>query len=213
MVEVDDLTVVAQDYLKVIWTATERDEPPITTTGLAARLGTSAPNVSETLRRLAGQGLVTYEPYRPVRLTAAGERLAIGMVRRHRLIEAFLVQVLGYGWDEVHEEAERLEHAVSDQLLGRIDALLGHPSRDPHGHQIPTAAGALPLQQRRQDARECVQSGDDIECGRAKLDRRPVALAGNTHITADCLDREIEGTFFGVGTVVAEARQRAEDDA
>ncbi len=145
MVEVDDLTVVAQDYLKVIWTATERDEPPITTTGLAARLGTSAPNVSETLRRLAGQGLVTYEPYRPVRLTAAGERLAIGMVRRHRLIEAFLVQVLGYGWDEVHEEAERLEHAVSDQLLGRIDALLGHPSRDPHGHQIPTAAGALPL--------------------------------------------------------------------
>jgi DtxR family Mn-dependent transcriptional regulator len=113
MVEVDDLTAVAQDYLKVIWTATERDEPPITTTGLAARLGTSAPNVSETLRRLGGQGLVTYEPYRPVRLTAAGERLAVGMVRRHRLLEAFLVQVLGYGWDEVHEEAERLEHAVS----------------------------------------------------------------------------------------------------
>ncbi len=141
---VDDLTAVAQDYLKVIWTATERDEPPITTTGLAARLGTSAPNVSETLRRLAGQGLVAYEPYRPVQLTAAGERLALAMVRRHRLIEAFLVEVLGYRWDEVHDEAERLEHAVSDDLLARIDSRLGHPSHDPHGHQIPAPDGALP---------------------------------------------------------------------
>lgn len=144
MVEVGDLTAVAQDYVKVIWTATEWDEPPITTSGLATRLGTSAPNVSETLRRLAGQGLVSYEPYRPVSLTAAGERLALAMVRRHRLIETFLAQVLGYAWDEVHDEAERLEHAVSEDLLGRIDALLGHPTHDPHGHQIPAADGSLP---------------------------------------------------------------------
>ena len=145
MVELDDLTTVAQDYVKVIWTSTEWGEPPITTTGLAARLGTSAPNVSETLRRLAGQGLVSYEPYRPVQLTPAGERLALAMVRRHRLIETFLAEVVGYGWDEVHDEAERLEHAVSDQLLARMDALLGNPDRDPHGHQIPGPDGALPV--------------------------------------------------------------------
>ena len=125
MTSVDELTAVAQDYLKVIWSATEWGDPPITTKGLAARLGTTQANVSETVKRLAAQGLVTYESYRPVRLTARGERLAVAMVRRHRLIEAFLVGVLDYRWDEVHDEAEALEHAASDTLIDRIDALLG----------------------------------------------------------------------------------------
>ncbi|MGC3953539.1 MAG: metal-dependent transcriptional regulator [Propionicimonas sp.] len=142
--EVDALTPVAQDYLKVIWAATEWGEPPITTKGLATRFGTSQANVSDTVRRLAGQGLVSYEPYRPVVLTERGVRLAMAMVRRHRLIECFLAQVLGYGWDEVHDEAERLEHAVSDDFLARIDRLLQHPRFDPHGDPIPGPDGSLP---------------------------------------------------------------------
>lgn len=138
---VDDLTPVAQDYIKVIWSATEWDEPPITSKGLASRFATSPANVSDTMRRLAGQGLVAYEPYKPVILTGKGERLAVAMVRRHRLIETFLAQVLDYAWDEVHEEAERLEHATSDDFLARIDRLLGHPQIDPHGDPIPGPDG------------------------------------------------------------------------
>ena len=143
MTGVDELTPIAQDYLKVIWSATEWGDPPITTKGLAERLGTSQANVSDTVRRLAAQRLVTYESYRPVRLTERGARLAVAMVRRHRLIEAFLVGVLNYGWDEVHDEAEALEHAASDTLIDRIDALLGHPHADPHGDPIPAADGTL----------------------------------------------------------------------
>lgn len=142
---VDHLTPVAQDYVKVIWTATEWGDPPITTSALAARMGTSAPSVSDTLRRLDAQGLVVYRPYRPVRLTAAGEQLALAMVRRHRLVERFLADIVGYGWDEVHAEAERLEHAVSDDFLDRIDRLLGHPGADPHGDPIPDRDGVLPV--------------------------------------------------------------------
>lgn len=144
--EVEELSPVAQDYLKVIWSATEWGSAPITTSGLATRFDTSAANVSATMRRLAAQGLVSYEPYRPVRLTESGTRLAVAMVRRHRLLETFLAEVVGYAWQEVHDEAERLEHAVSDDFLTRIDALLGHPLVDPHGDPIPSAHGhaALP---------------------------------------------------------------------
>ena len=139
---VDDLTPVAQDYIKVIWSATEWGEPPITTKGLASRFSTSAANVSGTMRRLASQGLVSYEPYRPVTLTERGSQLAVAMVRRHRLLEAFLAEVLGYAWHEVHDEAERLEHAVSEDFLDRVDRLLGHPQFDPHGDPIPGPAAA-----------------------------------------------------------------------
>ena len=94
------------------------------------------------MRRLAGQGLVSYKPYRPVTLTATGSHLAVAMVRRHRLLEAFLAEVLGYAWHEVHDEAERLEHATSEVFLERVDRLLGHPQFDPHGDPIPGAAAA-----------------------------------------------------------------------
>jgi len=143
--DVDTITPVAQDYLKAIWTATEWGGAPITTGALASRFGTSAANVTDTVRRLAAQGLVEYTPYRPVRLTKDGAAYAVAMVRRHRLIETFLVTALGYGWDEVHTEAERLEHAVSDTLVGRIDAYLDHPTSDPHGDPIPTAAGRIAM--------------------------------------------------------------------
>lgn len=141
MPDVDELTPVAQDYLKVIWSAVEWGEPPITTKGLAARFATTQANVSETVRRLQAQGLVDYQPYRPVTLTELGDRLAVSMVRRHRLLETFLAVVLGYPWEEVHDDAERLEHAVSGRFLERIDDMLGHPAFDPHGDPIPDAEG------------------------------------------------------------------------
>jgi DtxR family Mn-dependent transcriptional regulator len=96
------------------------------------------------IKALAESGLVRYEPYFGVRLTTAGEKLAGLVLRRHRLIELFLVKVLGMSWAEVHEEAERLEHAVSEQLIERIDQMLGHPAVDPHGDPIPTPEGRLP---------------------------------------------------------------------
>ena len=139
---VDDISSVAQDYLKVIWSATEWGGPPISTKGLADRLGTTQANVSETLRRLAEQQLVDYRPYKPAALTSHGTELAVAMVRRHRLIETFLVTCLGYDWGEVHDEAEQLEHAVSDLMIQRIDRLLGHPTADPHGDPIPSPDGA-----------------------------------------------------------------------
>lgn len=142
--DVGDLSPIAQDYLKVIWSAVEWGDPPISTKALAERFATSQANVSETMRRLQSQGLVEYQPYRPVKLTELGRGLAIAMVRRHRLIETFLAQTLGYGWDEVHDEAERLEHAVSPLFIRRIDALLGQPDHDPHGDPIPDDAGHCP---------------------------------------------------------------------
>ncbi|MBO9555188.1 metal-dependent transcriptional regulator [Cellulomonas sp.] len=141
------LTPVTQDYLKVIWSAQEWSDVPVTTKLLATRLGVGASTVSETVRRLADSGLVTHEPYGAVQLTADGERHALAMVRRHRLVETFLVEVLGYGWDEVHDEAEVLEHAVSDLFVDRIDAQLGHPRRDPHGDPIPGPDGSLDVPQ------------------------------------------------------------------
>lgn len=144
-VDPDVLTPVAQDYLKVIWSGTEWGGPPLGTGELATRFGTSPATVTETVRRLAGQGLVEYVPYRPVRLTATGAACAIAMVRRHRILETYLVEELGYGWDEVHEEAERLEHAATPRLIDRIDARLGHPRTDPHGDPIPCADGTTTL--------------------------------------------------------------------
>ncbi|MGO1515853.1 MAG: metal-dependent transcriptional regulator [Arthrobacter sp.] len=137
-----EISRVAEDFLKAIWSATEWGGSPVTGKALAERFGTTAANVSDTMRRLHAQGLVIHEPYQPVRLTAAGQRHAVAMVRKHRLLESFLVRTLGYSWEEVHDEAENLEHAVSDTLIERIDSLLGHPVHDPHGDPIPTVAGA-----------------------------------------------------------------------
>jgi DtxR family Mn-dependent transcriptional regulator len=138
------LTPVAQDYLKVIWSAQEWSDAPVTTKMLADRLGVGASTVSETVRRLGDQGLVTHERYGAVQLTDSGRAHALAMVRRHRLLETFLVRELGYTWDEVHDEAEVLEHAVSDRLVDAVDERLGFPVRDPHGDPIPTRDGRVP---------------------------------------------------------------------
>lgn len=141
---IGDLTSVTQDYLKVIWTSQEWSEVKVTTKLLADKLGVSPSTASEGIRKLADQGLVEHERYGSVSLTDDGRAAAVGMVRRHRLLETFLVRELGYGWDEVHDEAEILEHAVSDRLMARIDAKLGFPQRDPHGDPIPSVDGRVP---------------------------------------------------------------------
>ncbi|TPW73182.1 metal-dependent transcriptional regulator [Schumannella sp. 10F1B-5-1] len=135
---------VVEDYLKVIYGHTEWQDDPITPKRLGERLGLSPSSVTETVKRLAAQGLVEHARYGAITLTPAGEAEALRMVRRHRLVETWLVQEFGYGWDEVHDEAEVLEHALSDRMLDAIDARLGHPVRDPHGDPIPDAQGAVP---------------------------------------------------------------------
>ncbi len=136
---------VTQDYLKAVYAAVEWGGPATSVSALAARMGVSASTASETVRRLADEGLVHHERYGGISLTARGREAALKMVRRHRLIETLLVEHLGYEWDEVHDEAEVLEHAVSDLLVERIDRLLGHPVRDPHGDPIPSVGGEVSL--------------------------------------------------------------------
>jgi DtxR family Mn-dependent transcriptional regulator len=137
------VTPVAEDYLKVVWSAHEWSDEPVTTSWLADRLGVGASTVSETVKRLTEQGLLDHERYGDITLTAEGRSHALRMVRRHRVLETFLVAELGYGWDEVHVEAEVLEHAVSDDLVDRMHERLGRPARDPHGDPIPTADGVV----------------------------------------------------------------------
>src|SRR6185503_21357710 len=110
---------------------------------VAAALGVTPGTATTMVKALAESGLAEYEPYSGVRLTAAGEKLAGLVLRRHRLVELFLVQVMGMSWDEVHDEAEQLEHAVSDRLIDRIDDMLGRPEADPHGDPIPNADGLV----------------------------------------------------------------------
>ena len=132
-----------EDYVKVIYAHTEWQDSPITTSVLAAKLGLAASSVTEMVKKLGAQGLVTHVPYGAVTLTAEGIALALRMLRRHRLIETWLVRQYGYGWDEVHDEAEVLEHSVSDRLLDAIDEQLGNPTRDPHGDPIPARDGTI----------------------------------------------------------------------
>lgn len=140
----EPLSRSAEDYLKAIYRLSEGGRPA-STSQIAEALALAAPSVSGMIKRLSEQGLLAHEPYRGVTLTPQGRREAVRMVRRHRLIESYLVGFLGYRWDDVHDEAERLEHAVSDELVERMAAVLGHPTTDPHGDPIPGADGAEPV--------------------------------------------------------------------
>lgn len=142
---VSRLSVSTQNYLKAIWTLQEWSHAPVTSSTLAAKVGVKLSTASDAVRKLTEQGLIEHARYGAVSLTAQGRAHALAMVRRHRLIEAFLVQALGYRWDQVHDEAETLEHAVSDFMIDRIDAHLGHPTRDPHGDPIPSADGTVEM--------------------------------------------------------------------
>ena len=138
----EDYTAPVEDYLKVIYEL-ERSGGSAATNEIAQRLAIAPASVSGMIRRLADQGLLEHERYRGVRLTDDGRRVALRMIRRHRVIEAYLTQSLGYEWDRVHDEAERLEHAASDELVDRMAAALGEPQVDPHGDPIPTREGTI----------------------------------------------------------------------
>lgn len=129
-----------EDYLKAVYALTTRGEP-VTTGGLAHELSVSSPSVTAMVKRLEGAELVERLDGKTLGLTERGQRLALRVVRRHRLVETFLVTVLDVPWEDVHSEAELLEHAISPRLEERIDRHLGHPARDPHGDPIPPATG------------------------------------------------------------------------
>jgi len=155
-------STAAEDYLKTIYDLCESEAA--STTAIAARLGLAPGSVTGMLKRLADQGLVEHVPYHGARLTPAGAQQAVDLIRRHRIVEMFLVQILGYTWDRVHDEAERLEHVVSDELIERMAAVLGSPDVDPHGAPIP-ALGQTFVERK-------YPSLNDIAVGRCAILRR-----------------------------------------
>ena len=132
-----------QDYAKAIWSLAQRGDEAVSTSAIAERLDVSAASASAMVKRLESMGFVEREPYHGVKLTPAGERVALEVVRHHRLLELYLAEALGMSWDRVHEEAEVLEHAISPALSELIATKLGNPTRDPHGDPIPTAEGEI----------------------------------------------------------------------
>ncbi|REK10305.1 MAG: metal-dependent transcriptional regulator [Planctomycetota bacterium] len=166
-------SLTVENYIKAIFQICQAGEGQAATGQLAAALGVSPGTVTSMLKTLSESRLATYTPYEGVRLTAAGNALALRVVRRHRLIELFLVKTLDLSWDEVHEEAEHMEHAVSDRLIDRIDTFLGHPEVDPHGDPIPRSDGTLRVPASRTLA-EC-QVGDGFQLARV-IDQSPEFL-------------------------------------
>jgi DtxR family Mn-dependent transcriptional regulator len=139
-VEQPRLSEAIENYAKAIYALARRGDGTVTTNALAERVGVSAGSVSSMVKKLAERGLAEHEPYRGVQLTAEGRRVALSVLRHHRLLELYLAEHLGVPWDRVHEEAEALEHVISEDLAARIAAKLGHPTHDPHGDPIPDAA-------------------------------------------------------------------------
>ena len=161
--QAEHLTRSVEDYLKAIYQLSPEGRPA-STSEIAHQLALSAPSVTGMIKRLSEHGLLEHVPYRGVQLTEEGRRAALRMVRRHRLIEAYLVEFLAYSWDTVHAEAERLEHAVSDTMIERMAAALGNPTVDPHGDPIPAADGSV--QEPSGIALTQVQVGETVEIHR-----------------------------------------------
>lgn len=137
------LSPAVEDYAKAVYSLQERGEDPVTTNALAERLDVTPGSASAMAKRLDDMGLVVHLPYKGVRLTDAGRRVALEVLRHHRLLERYLADELGVAWDRVHAEAEVLEHVLSEELEERISAKLGYPARDPHGDPIPTRQGEI----------------------------------------------------------------------
>ncbi len=219
MVEVarrSTFTQSQEDYLKALYHL-HGDTRPVPTRDLAQRLGISSPSVSEMVGRLVTQGLVEHDRYRGQQLTKEGRKIALELVRHHRLLEMFLVQVLGYSWDEVHEEAERLEHVISERMEQRIFDLLGRPELDPHGHAIPTLTGKVrPVSNRALS--ECgvgekvvVQGVSDEDAAKLReLDRRglvpgtPIEVVGASEYEGP-IDIRVRGRRLSVPLGLARA--------
>jgi DtxR family Mn-dependent transcriptional regulator len=137
------LSQALEDYLKVIYVL-EADGEKATTTAIAQALDVSNASVTNMLKKLAGMNLIVHESYKGAELSPAGKKVALEILRHHRLLELYLKEVMGYSWDEVHDEAEKLEHHISEQFEDRIAELLNHPTHDPHGDPIPTKDGVMP---------------------------------------------------------------------
>jgi DtxR family Mn-dependent transcriptional regulator len=152
-------TPAVEDYAKAIFSLESRSTEPVSTNALAERLGITPGSVSAMLKRLGELGVITHEPYRGVRLTDDGRRIALEVIRHHRLIESFLAEALGMPWDRVHAEAEVLEHVLSEDLEELIAAKLGHPTVDPHGDPIPSAD--LELEEPATARMESLEPGDE----------------------------------------------------
>lgn len=142
----DETSPAAQDYLKALYAleGPDPDDRTASTSAIANRMSVSAASATNMLKRLDAMGLVAYVPYRGAALTDAGRKIALEVIRHHRLLETYLAEALGVPWDRVHAEAEVLEHVLSEDLEDRIAALLGHPATDPHGHPIPAKDGSMP---------------------------------------------------------------------
>jgi len=143
---------MVEDYLSIIWKAQELPGGSVSTKEIAATQAVTPSSVSANLKKLARDGLIEYEPYGHIDLTPAGNEIAVAVVRRHRVLETYLVERLGFGWDEVHMEADVLEHAVSDRVVDRMHEVLGRPDHDPHGHPIPRADGTIEKSRGRDSA-------------------------------------------------------------
>src|SRR5580693_2297559 len=152
-------SAAVEDYSKAIYSLQSRSDQPVSTTALAERLGITPGSVSAMLKRLDELGVTTHVPYRGVRLTADGRRIALEVIRHHRLLESYLAEALGMPWDRVHDEAEVLEHVLSEDLEALIAAKLGHPTHDPHGDPIPSAE--LELEERATERMETLRPGDE----------------------------------------------------
>jgi DtxR family transcriptional regulator, Mn-dependent transcriptional regulator len=167
------ITEADQNYLKEIYTL-ELDHQQVSTSMLAERFGFSPATVTGMLKKLSGRGWVAYEPYQGVTLTDNGRKIALEVVRHHRLLETYLARALDIPWDRLHEEAEKLEHVLSDYLESRIDEKLGHPTADPHGSPIPSLDGSIQSEDRLRLAG--LAAGDQAEVVEV-YDRDPELLA------------------------------------
>lgn len=137
------LSQAVEDYLKVIYVL-ESEGTPATTTSIAEMMEVSSASVTNMLKRLAGMNFIEHKSYKGARLTDSGRKIALEVLRHHRLLELYLKEIMGYSWDEVHDEAEKLEHHISEQFEDKIAELLNHPTHDPHGDPIPTKDGVVP---------------------------------------------------------------------
>lgn len=196
------LSPAQEDYIKQIYLLGGDDES-ITTRDLALRLGVRPASVTGMVHRLVELGLVRHEPYRGVELTEAGLRVALEMLRHHRLLETFLERVLGYRWDEVHDEAERLEHVISERFETRIAEVVGHPTHDPHGEPIPDADLRLPPMRCEQPV-TAIEPAARVTLTRvATQDAQTLALLGRLGIVPGADFEILSGDGDGIRVKVA----------
>jgi DtxR family Mn-dependent transcriptional regulator len=209
------LTGQAEDYLKAIYEL-EQKGTSAGTNDIAARLGIAAASVTGMVQRLSRLGLVQVERYKGAKLTAAGRKAALQLIRRHRIIESYLVERLGYGWDDVHDEAERLEHAASDELIARMAESIGNPTADPHGAPIPSEEGEVDETRLRSIAdldagleATVVRMSDRDPAFLRYLDGLGIRPGARVQVAAKApfggpISLEIDGARHDVGTAAAE---------